>query len=403
MVDKDLEQNKRTRDGAGRRLSRRDFLRGVAGATLAALASACRRSVPEPVPTATPLATTTAETQTFLPLVGGEAQTPTPMATVDPAPVGSPTPVPTPTPTPFPPGPPSKLGLFIIRPHAQIYDLMRTGNVALVKTIEHDPVFLSEIKALSPKALFVGRVLMPQVELSTMHPENEARRVVDLLLPVAGDPRRMEVFDAWEGYNEPVASDVDQMKRLVDLEAERVRLLAGYGIRSVIGNFSAGRPPLEHWPHFRPALEAAREYGGYLGLHEYSAPLMQFGVEGDVGWLTLRYRKVYRQHLIPAGLELPLVITECGIDGTVGSSRPGPNGQGWQHFVEYWAELGLGSDGAGNYIEQLAWYDSELAKDDYVVGAAIFAINATEDWRTYDILGEAADILERYLAVHPPR
>jgi len=77
---------------------------------------------------------------------------------------------------------------------------------------------------------------MPQVNLSTMDPLAEARRVVDLLLPVAADSRRMEVFDAWEGYNEPVASDVEQMKRLADMEAERVRLLAAHGIRSVIGN-----------------------------------------------------------------------------------------------------------------------------------------------------------------------
>jgi hypothetical protein len=290
-----------------------------------------------------------------------------------------------------------------VRPHAQIYDLTRTGNVALIKTIEHDPIFLSEIKALSPRALFVGRLLMPQVDLGTMDPLAEARRVADLLLPVAADSRRMEVFDAWEGYNEPVASDAEQMRRLADMEAERVRLLAEHGIRSVIGNFSAGRPPLEDWLHFRPALESAREHGGYLGLHEYSAPVMQFAAERDEGWLTLRYRKVYRQHLIPAGLDLPLLITECGLDGTVGSSRPGPDGQGWKHFVEYWVEQGMGSDGAGNYVAQLAWYDSELVKDDYVVGAAIFAINATEDWQSYDILGEAAAILERYLAVHPPR
>ena len=367
--------------------------------------SACRSLTPEPVSTTTPTPTPTPTTnaQIFLPVIGGEKQTPTPTATAVPSPARPPTPIPTPTPTPFPPGPPSKLGLFIIRPHAQVYDLMSTGNVALVKTITHEPIFLSEIKALSPTALFVGRLPMPQVDLGEIDPTAEARRVVDLLLPVAGDSRRMEVFDAWEGYNEPVASDAEQMKRLADMEAERVRLLAGYGIRSVIGNFSAGLPSLESWPHFRPALESAREHEGYLGLHEYSAPVMQFGTEGDEGWLTLRYRKVYHQHLIPAGLDLPLLITECGIDGTVGGSRPGPEGQGWKHFVDYWAEQGMGTDGAGNYVEQLAWYDSELAKDDYVVGAAIFAINTTKDWQTYDIQGDVASILERYLAVHPPR
>jgi hypothetical protein len=35
---------------------------------------------------------------------------------------------------------------------------------------------------------------------------------------------------------------------------------------------------------------------------------------GGEGWLTGRYRKMYRQYLIPAGKKIPLVITEHGID-----------------------------------------------------------------------------------------
>ncbi len=63
----------------------------------------------------------------------------------------------------------------------------------------------------------------------------------------------------------------------------------------------------------------------------------------------------------------------------------------------------MGTDGPGNYIEQLAWYDSELAQDDYVLGAAIFTMTTTSQWRSYEILGEAASILHQYLSVHPVR
>jgi len=284
-----------------------------------------------------------------------------------------------------------------------VLELVRTGNVAVIKTLSQDADFLSQLKALSPHTLFVGRVVMDQIDLAKVEPGESARQLVDQLWPVATHPRLREIFDAWEGYNEPVAIDAEQMKRLAELEAERVQLLAKEGIRSVVGNFGTGHPPLELWPHFFPALEAVREHEGFLGLHEYSAPTLQFGTHaGGEGWLTLRYRKAYRQYLIPAGLEVPLVITECGIDGMV-RDRPGPKGKGWKDFVIYWEEQGMGGDGPGNYIEQLAWYDSELMQDDYVVGAAVFVMTTIRQWRSYEILGEAASILQQYLSVHPVR
>jgi len=209
-----------------------------------------------------------------------------------------------------------------------------------------------------------------------------------------------------------VPGDEGQMQKLAALEQERVRLLAERGERAAVGNFGTGHPSMELWPAFRPALEAAQANGGYLALHEYSAPTIWFQTNrepldfradaSDEGWLALRYRKVYRQFLQPWGLELPLLITECGVDGLV-TDRPGPPGQGWQDFADYWAELGMGRDTHGNYIEQLAWYDRQLQMDSYVKGAAIFAITAFQEWQSYQLLGDAAVILQQYLSVHPPR
>ena len=102
----------------------------------------------------------------------------------------------------------------------------------------------------------------------------------------------------------------------------------------------------------KAALEATQAYESFLGLHEYSAPTIWFNTNRsdldfraeptDEGWLTLRYRKVYRQYLEPWGLRLPLLITECGVDGMV-TDRPGPPGKGWKDFAAYWAELGMGT------------------------------------------------------------
>jgi hypothetical protein len=291
-------------------------------------------------------------------------------------------------------------------------DLVATGNVALLKTLELDPAFLADVRAWSPDTIIVGRVESGQVDLSRTEMAAEARRAVEAVLPFALDGRRTGLVDAWEGFNEPVPGDQDQMRRLAELEVERVRLLAENGLRAVVGNFGTGQPPLEWWPAFRPALEAAQAQGGYLGLHEYSAPTMWYNTTrqplsfragpADEGWLTLRYRKVYGQYLIPWGLRLPLLITECGIDGLVGD-RPGPPGKGWMDFGRYWEELGMGPDAAGNYVEQLAWYDSQLQFDDYVVGASVFAMTAFDGWGTYQLLGEAAQILQQYVSVHPMR
>jgi hypothetical protein len=226
------------------------------------------------------------------------------------------------------------------------------------------------------------------------------------------DKGRAGLVDAWEGFNEPVPGDAAQMGKLAELEVERIRLLAEKGLRAVVGSFGTGQPPLEWWPAFRPALETARAHDAYLGLHEYSAPTIWFNTNRepldfrtdapDEGWLTLRYRKVYRQFLGPWGLQLPLLITECGVDGLV-TDRPGPPGKGWKDFAGYWAELGMGPDAAGNYIEQLAWYDSALQQDDYVRGASIFAMTAFQEWESYQLQGEAAEILQQYLSVHPVR
>ena len=410
-----------------RKLSRRRFLIGLGAAAGVSLLQSCRLSefiasvregtpVPTFVSTSIPPSPSATRTPSATPSPRpspSPAVSPTPTST--PSPVHTPTPTltPTPTPTPYPPGPPSKLGIFIARSDPQITRLIEVGKPALLKTLDLDPNLGRFTKTHSPTTIVIGRIMAEQVDL-TADPIPLARQMAEQLLQYALEPTRFEFYDAWEGYNEPVADTVDKMKRLADLEAERTRLLGEQGVRSVVGNFGAGHPPLELWEHFRPALEAARQYKGFLGLHEYSAPIMQWGFgklqstpgsdEGDEGWLTLRYRKVYRYHLKPMGYgNLPLLITECGVDGTV-RPRPGPpEAKGWRDFELYWHSNGLREDTPGVYMDQLIWYDSELQKDDYVKGAAIFIAGGSEEWESYDILGRTIELLTQYLSVHPPK
>jgi hypothetical protein len=412
-----------------RKLSRRGFLTGAGAITLLAALEACGlgRSLSTPRATRTPYPTFTpipespepSPTATFSPTsqptsTGTPSPTATPSAraTVEPTATATPGETPTPTSTPYPPGPPSKLGLFVTRADGQIDTLIRLGKPALIKTLNLDPNFARYIKEQSPTTIVVGRIVLGQLDL-TADPIPLARDAAGKLLEFALEPTRLQYFDAWEGYNEPVADTVDKMQHLADHEAERTRLLAEQGVRSVVGNFAAGHPPLELWQYFTPALDAVRAHGGYLGVHEYSAPIMQwsFGAlqstpganEGDEGWLTVRYRKAYRHYLGPLGYgDIPLLITECGVDGTVGG-HPGPaEAKGWRDFEAFWLSNGLRSDTPGVYIDQLIWYDGELYQDNYVKGAAIFAAGASQGWDSYEILGRTIELLTQYLQVHPP-
>ena len=84
-----------------------------------------------------------------------------------------------------------------------------------------------------------------------------------------------------------------------------------------------------------------------MALHEYSAPVMQYGVgdnqwnggqfvlndpaddHDELGWWTLRYRRSVAEWR-KLGLETipPIIITESGIDDI--QPRPGPAGKGWR-------------------------------------------------------------------------
>jgi hypothetical protein len=420
-------------------MSRRRFLLGAASSTALFLAACGRDPTPTPTPGAPQslLPTPITGNEQYFPIGrnGAFPGAPTPQVvaaaptspidtpaatnTPEPDPTDTPEPEPTATPTPeatpFPPGPPSKLGIFVARNVPEIFDMLETGAVTVVKTLELDTNFAAHIKRVAPNALLIGRIDLPQMNLGSLDPIPEANRFYNQLMAIADNPSRRESFDGWEAYNEPIPANVEEMQRLADFEAERTRLLGEQGIRSVVGNFGVGQPPLEWWTHFFPALQAAKQYNGWLGLHEYSAPTIYYQTTRDgqgrypditpqdTGWLTLRYRKVYREHLQPAGLGIPLIFTELGVDGLI-LDRPGPpDAMGWKDFQGYWAENGFGTWGPGSYIEQLAWYDKAMRQDDYVVGGAIFVMASSDGWQSYDILGPAAGVLQQYMSVHAPQ
>lgn len=274
------------------------------------------------------------------------------------------------------------LGAHVNSTMSELPETIAEWKPSLMVVLDHSDVWHS-VKAASPNTLFVGRVYQ-EFEPNFNRPDlDPVATAADHFARVMHWAQRMgATYDYWQGVNEPVIQSPAAMQRYADFEAERARLMDSEGFRVVVGSFAVGNPDLPLWQDFLPALEAARQYGGALALHEYAWPTL----DREAPWYLLRHRKVYGgepEHNwagLPSQLQtLPLLITECGLDGMI-ERADGP--RGWKaHYGE----------NREQYLEQLAWYDAELQKDPYVSGAAIYCCGALDwHWSSYDIWPEVA-------------
>ncbi len=300
----------------------------------------------------------------------------------------------------------SKLGVVIQKTaDHQVGEFLQQSRPRLVKLVD-DLALARFIREHAPDTVIIGRLNAPQP--MNGDPLEAAVSWVEEQLPVY---RAHPEIDYWEGYQEIRTDSAEQIAWFASMEAERVRLLGEHELRACIGNFATGTPELDHrWEAFFPAVRAAREFNGILGLHEFSAPLLQFAFgphqanpqsdQGDEGWLTGRYRKVWRQFLMPNKLEIPIAITAAGIDGHALADIPWRPAHwirgGWLAFKDWWQEQEPEPQAAEtHYLQQLIWYDDLLGQDDYVLGAAIFAVgdNASD----FDLSGPLLDQLGEHI------
>ena len=264
-------------------------------------------------------------------------------------------------------------------------EALKRWKPPLVVLLDHSDVW-HDVKAASPNSIFVGRIFQehePDFNNPSLDPLQAAREHCDMLLPWA--ERMGRTYDFWQGVNEPIIRSREAMERYADFDAERVRVMDRHGFRVVVGSFSVGNPELAYWRVFLPALEAALENKGALALHQYAWPTLDH--QGP--WYLLRHRKVYDGELehgwagLPRHLRvLPVLITECGLDGLIELGHPP---RGWKVLYK---------EDPDQYLRQLAWFDAELQKDPYVVGAAIYCCSVADwTWSSYDIWPELANAL----------
>jgi len=307
-------------------------------------------------------------------------------------------------------GNPTKLGAHVIRSAADLGDYIG-AKPAVVKFVG-DWGMSAQVPV---RVLVVGRKHQSDYDAQHQYtaglsPATAAERFYsDQISTYLANP----LVEYWEGHNEPVWNTHAEMAWYAQFEIERMRLMADAGRKCIIGNFATGSPDMQLWSSFVSACAEGKKHEAILGLHEYSCPWMWWMTgdhqvdpsedQGDEGWTTLRYRKVYRYYLQPNDAAIPLVITECGIDPLV---RPLPEGSPsgtWRGLGDFWRDHDGEPDKADYYFRQLVWYDQELQKDDYVIGATVFCWgNYGIPWSKFDVAGsEVAKKLVAYTQANP--
>lgn len=367
---------------------------GVVGAALIAPPSMRGAPLTQPLlVVGTPLASTTAET------LAPEAATQTAVPLALPTPHGFDFAPPTPAPriiivpTPGEPwsgpndpyvwrGSGSRLGLHVSRNSSPAFmEFVRETHPTVMKGVD-DVGFLGDVKKISPGTVTVGRFVVEQSNMGQGDPVQRAEAFVQAnLARYKSNPG----VDFWEGWNEP---DANQMDWYAQFEAHRACRMYELGFRAAIGGFSTGTPEMDQFIRFLPAIRAAQKCGGILTLHEYAAPTFDLwfgkGLPGlpeypDRGVLAFRYRWWYRDVLIPAGLAIPLVVSEAGVDGLVAMGRrDGPVGPGWLEFRDWWRMQGLTDDPDQFYVDQLAWYDRLAQQDPYMIGFTVYGAGGAD-------------------------
>jgi hypothetical protein len=277
----------------------------------------------------------------------------------------------------------TKLGLHANRSSQPLVPFVRDAKPRIVKFLDHDLGTIQAVHAASPGTLLIGRLFTNDQRFQ--NPKQDAANFVAKILPYAD--RLRGLYEAWESYNEMNPATVDEAKRLNEFHVEFANQMHAHGLKTIAYNFSTGTPELDMWQYYADGAAAS----DYLGLHEYDAPRMdtlhqKSIAEGKGGmWLALRYRRA--RAALPPNARKPIIITECGVDGGVANEyKQDEEGrrvkkQGYKDFRP--------EHPTSDYMAQLTWYDDELNKDGYLVGACLFCFGQENPrWETFDLAND---------------
>jgi len=222
-----------------------------------------------------------------------------------------------------------------------------------------------------PRTVTVGRVRGKEPIISVQKdPEDNA---VEFYAAVRSTWLSNPWIDYWEAQNE-IDSDYDWQKLFY---LKLMELAEADGLKLALFATATGTPKQPHedggvaYAAIKDTCLEAKRGGHIMSMHEYGGLIGSGTLRGTEPYHALRYRVLYdylRQH----DAVVPLVISECAQNA--GYQFPG---------VEI-------------FMEDFMWYDSELKKDNFVIGATIFTLGNWNDGATN--FQEALPALGDYIA-----
>jgi hypothetical protein len=290
-----------------------------------------------------------------------------------------------------------KYGFHVNAVGDRVLDAITRIKPGVIKTLHHDTSFWRRVRELHPSAFIIGRLYTPNQDFLS-DPEARGRQFAERVLreevnriTFGGGP----LYDAWESFNEAIPESVspDEMRAYDAFQVAFGERLRAAGFEPIAMNFGTGNFLGHHFlEHFQGTLETHR----YLGFHEYDWPAMwrlhreSEAINGGM-WLALRYRRTMTEVRRVYRDRHTVIITECGMTQGVHPQGVGDVGP-WHpsHPIpedDYWASL--------------MWYNDELTKDAYVMGACLFVVGAVSPWESFEHLGGIMDRLERLQASVP--
>jgi hypothetical protein len=290
-----------------------------------------------------------------------------------------------------------KYGFHINAVGDRVFDAIVRIKPRVIKTLHHDVNFWKRVREVHPTAFIIGRLYTPNQEFQS-DPAGRAREFSERILREEINRATFQgapLYNAWESFNEAIPESVspDVMEAYDAFQVAFARRMQAAGFEPIAMNFGTGNFLGHHFlEHFPGTLETYR----YLGFHEYDWPTLwrlhkESEAENGGMWLTLRYRRTMNEVRPAYPDRHTVIITECGMTQAV-------NPQGTGDVGPWHASHPIAED---DYWASLMWYNDELMKDDYVMGACLFVVGAIAPWQSFEHLGGIIDRLERLQAKEP--
>ena len=279
----------------------------------------------------------------------------------------------------------------IIQAHPRLIKILDTGNSMLEA--------MRAFKTSTPEGTVVCRIYTPRRWTISDDPAAAGTNfwqtvLAPNLLSLSASDRAM--IDYVEGPNEgdstPTWGSAAETEWYNTFWMHLAPLIANAGFRPLAYSISVGNPPGSEsqvrasLDRIVPSLRLCQSLGGGWSYHSYSLPYSTDLT--DEIWYSLRYRQYYSYFASrwPDLVNLPLVLTEGGIDGA------GP-----------WTTRG----DTNKFQNWLTWFDSEIRKDAYCLGVTLFQIGDTGGWNHFNVEAVAPWIANHLLAnsgaTNPPR